>query len=140
MGVKLKFTWSNEDFLLIAGSMTTMASIHFNASDPLFPLTLGAVFKGLFSILGINMTQTSDEDLILMIGGFVTLGGIHFDFQNPLFWLTVGAILKAGFGIFGINPASPIPVPPALAGTPVLAAAASPPRPASTSARQGSLS
>jgi hypothetical protein len=129
MNIKFKLTWSNEDFLLIAGSMTTMASIHFNPTDPLFPLTLGAVFKGLFSMLGINLTQTSDEDLVLMIGGFVTLGGIHFDIQNPLFWVTIGAILKAGFGIFGVSPASPIPAP----GLTV-------PAPGSPASREGSLS
>ena len=118
MNTKLKFTWSNEDFLLIAGSITTMASIHFNPSDPIFALTLGAVLKGLFSMIGLNISQTSDEDLVLMIGGFVALGGIHFDYQNPVFWVTVGAILKAGFGVFGVNPSSPIPVPPVKALVP----------------------
>lgn len=128
MNIQLKFTWSNEDFLLVAGSLTTLAGIHFDPTNTVFPLTLGAIFKGLFSLFGVHLTQTSDEDLVLMIGGFVTLGGIHFDLQNPLFWVTVGAILKAGFGIFGVNPAAPIPVP-----------ASSNPAPLSTPPRQGAL-
>ena len=107
--VKANFTWSNEDFLLVAAAITSLQNIHWDPNSTLFALSLGSGMKGLLSMFKITLGVPQLEDVCLFVGGLVTLIQIHFMVLNPethqinpMFALTVGAMAKAAFGFYGI--------------------------------------